>query len=196
MALAALDERRVALGVGVPAAALLAGRNLAVASGFKLCDQRRLFELRDRAEHLPDQHRRGCVFEEEIGRTCRDKRHTKVLQEVMTGELYRQVASETVRALDDDGANAVAPAFAASTSMLTISAMSLAASFSARTAALPREPRGRQALPGLVFSARSTVAILHVRALHPTCQCVTTYVNRSCCNWKSNHKAKHAIKHY
>jgi hypothetical protein len=22
-----------------------------------------------------------------------------------------------------------------------------------------------------------------------------TYVNRSCCNWKSNHKAKHAIKH-
>jgi hypothetical protein len=22
-----------------------------------------------------------------------------------------------------------------------------------------------------------------------------TYVNRSCCNWKSNHKAKHVIKH-
>ena len=32
------------------------------ASGFELGDQRSFFELRDRAEHLPDQHRRWGVL--------------------------------------------------------------------------------------------------------------------------------------
>jgi hypothetical protein len=84
------------------------GRLLAISSRLELGDQARFLELGNRAEHLAHQHRRWCVFDEEIGSRGRDQGDAKRLQEIVAGKLHREIASEPVRAFNEDAAHAVA----------------------------------------------------------------------------------------
>ena len=56
-------------------------------------------------EHLPDQHR---VFGEEIRRGCGNQSNAERLQEVVPGELHRQITSEAVGAFHPNDAHAIA----------------------------------------------------------------------------------------
>jgi len=61
-------------------------------------DQRRLLELGDSAQHLPDKHGGRRIFQKEVW--CRRwyQRHAEVLEEVVSGELNREIAGKAVGA--------------------------------------------------------------------------------------------------
>ena len=83
---------------------------LTVACGFELGNEGCLFKLMDCTEHLAHEDGSRRVLGEEIGRRGRDQSDTQRLQEIMARELHSQIASETVGALDNDAADAIAGA--------------------------------------------------------------------------------------
>jgi hypothetical protein len=64
--------------------------------------------LGDSAQHLPDQHGSRRLFQKEVWRRRRYQRHAEVLEEVVSGELNREIAGKAIGAFHNDGAKAVA----------------------------------------------------------------------------------------
>lgn len=63
--------------------------------------------MRDRAEHLADQHSGWGILCEEIRSRGRDRHHAKLAQVVVAGELDRQIPREPVRALNNNRPHAI-----------------------------------------------------------------------------------------
>ena len=71
-----------------------AGCTLAVARRLQLGHQRGLLELADGAKHLPNQHGRRRVRQEEVRCAGRYQLDAERLQVVVAGELHDEVAGE------------------------------------------------------------------------------------------------------
>src|SRR5258707_737359 len=87
---------------------LHAGRMLALARRRQPRNQRRLLELGDDAEQLPDHLAGRRVVEERAGAVGRDQIDAARLEEPMAGFLHKDVAREAARRLDQDDAHAIA----------------------------------------------------------------------------------------
>src|SRR5271165_2452540 len=102
------DHGGVSLDVALAPATLAGFTLLALASAFEFGDKRRLLELTDGAEDLPDQDRGRRVVNEGIWTVGGDQRDAEAVKESKAGFLNDQVARKPACRLDDDDADAVA----------------------------------------------------------------------------------------